>query len=153
MQVRRIGLLFLTTVLALSHLGCENPNKDDDLDADEGSFVFVQYDEDYSGNEDFIVLHGDIISLIDSVQVITVNRLTHSKPAEWSTSFCVGPACLPPFLDSFTFSLAPRDTALFSLDTYPNQVAGSGSWTMVAMDSTTMEADSVHITLSVINNP
>ncbi len=115
-----------------------------------GNFNFVQYDTAYVGGEEFVVLHGDIFSLTDSSQPISVTRVTHQIPGTWISSFCVGPACLPPFLDTFTFDLAGNDTALFTLDTYPNGELGVGNWTMFAVDSSTMEIDSVQITLEFV---
>ncbi|MBC8191905.1 MAG: T9SS type A sorting domain-containing protein [Candidatus Marinimicrobia bacterium] len=114
------------------------------------NFEFVQYDSAYIGNEDFVILHGDIISLAASSQSISVTRVTHEIDASWTNSFCVGPACLPPFLDNFTFDLAASDTALFTLDTYPNGIEGIGRWTMFAVDSSTMEVDSVNFSLEFV---
>lgn len=114
------------------------------------NFEFVQYDTTYVGNEDFVVLHGDIFSLSNVEQSITVTRIEHQRPATWVTSFCVGPACLPWFVDAHTFALAAGDTALFTLDTYPYGETGTGSWTIFTVDSSTMEVDSVHITMEVV---
>ncbi|NQV14757.1 T9SS type A sorting domain-containing protein [bacterium] len=114
------------------------------------NFEFIQYDTEYVGSDEFVVLHGDIFSLIDVDQSITVTRVTHSIPATWSSSFCVGPACLPPFLDIFTFNFEAGDTALFTLDTYPYGEEGVGFWTMFAVDSSTMEVDSVQITMEFV---
>ncbi|MBT7785646.1 MAG: T9SS type A sorting domain-containing protein [Candidatus Marinimicrobia bacterium] len=114
------------------------------------NFEFVQHDSAYVGNEDFVVLHGEIISLSTSSQTISVTRVTHQKPATWNTSFCVGPACLPPFLDEYTFDLAASDTADFTLDTFPYSEEGIGIWTMFAVDSSTMEVDSVNIRLEFV---
>ncbi|MCF6237632.1 MAG: hypothetical protein L3J79_02260, partial [Candidatus Marinimicrobia bacterium] len=74
--------------------------------AQTNNFEFIQYDLDTIHSEDFVVLHGDIFNLIDNDYDLSVTRVTHYIPAAWSTSFCVGPACLPPFLDTFTFTLA-----------------------------------------------
>ena len=128
---------------------CEESNDPnvDDLPVELGKFNFVQYDTSYTGAEEFIVLYGEIFSLSDSSQTLTVTRIEHQKPATWSTSFCVGPSCLPPFLDHFTFTLEAGDTALFSLDTFPFGEIGQGSWTIFAADSSTMEVDSVKIEL------
>lgn len=120
------------------------------------NFEFTQQDTDYSGSDDLVILHGEIISQITTSQSITVTRVTREKPESWTTSFCVGPACLPPFLDYYTFDLAASDTADFSLDTYPNSEVGIGRWTIFAVDSTTMEVDSVnirmeHVTVGVEN--
>jgi len=120
------------------------------LMAQTNNFEFVQYDTNYVGSEDFIVLHGNIFSLAAVDQELTVTRVTHSMPDGWSNSFCVGPACLPPFLDEYAFTLATGDTAFFSMDTFPFGVEGVGSWTMFAVDSSTMEVDSVHITLAFV---
>ncbi len=114
------------------------------------NFEFVQHDSAYVGSEDFVVLHGEIISLATSTQTISVTRVTHQKPETWNTSFCVGPACLPPFLDNYTFDLAASDTADFTLDTFPYSEEGIGLWTMFAVDSSTMEVDSVNIRLEFI---
>jgi hypothetical protein len=114
------------------------------------NFEFVQYDTAYIGSEDLVVLHGEIVSLAASSQSISVTRVTHEIPAGWSNSFCVGPACLPPFLSNFTFELAASDTADFTLDTYPYGVEGIGRWTMFAVDSSTMEIDSVHFSLEFV---
>ncbi len=111
------------------------------------NFEFVQHDTAYIGSEDFVILHGEIISLVTSSQSITVTRVTHEIDSLWINSFCVGPACLPPFLDNFTFDLAALDTAEFTLDTYPNGERGIGRWTMFAVDSSTMEIDSVNFSL------
>ena len=149
-------VLYLIVPIILIIIACEDPDtpKDDIiLPEDAGNFKFVQYDSAYSGNEDFVVLYGDVISLSDSAQSITVTRKEIQKPDAWVTSFCVGPACLPPFLDTFTFTLAGGDTALFSLDTYPNGELGSGSWTIFAVDSTTMEIDSVSISMELVSGP
>ncbi len=114
------------------------------------NFEFVQYDTAYSGSEDYVVLHGEVISRATSSQPITVIRVTHGKDSSWTTSFCVGPACLPPHLDTYTFDLAGSDTAEFTLDTYPNGVSGVGLWTIFAVDSTTMEVDSVNIRMEFV---
>ncbi|NQV30382.1 MAG: T9SS type A sorting domain-containing protein [Candidatus Marinimicrobia bacterium] len=114
------------------------------------NFEFVQHDTIYTGSEEFVVLEGDIFSFSDAVQSITVTRITHEIPGTWTNSFCVGPACLPPFLDTFTFDLAAHDTALFTLDTYHNGEIGVGSWTIFAVDSSTMEIDSVQISMEVV---
>ena len=114
------------------------------------NFEFVQYDSAYIGSEDFVVLHGDLISLTASSQTISVTRVTHEIDSSWTNSFCVGPACLPPFLDNFTFDLAALDTALFTLDTYPNAAEGMGHWTMYAVDSSTMEVDSLNFSLEFV---
>jgi len=111
------------------------------------NFQFVQYDTSYVGNESLVVLEGEIFSRSTADHDLTVTRVTHTIEDAWSSSFCVGPACLPPFLDEYTFTLFAGDTALFSLDTYPHDTPGVGSWTILAVDSTTMEIDSVHITL------
>ncbi len=147
-------LLVLLTIIVF--VACEesNPITDDtDLLPKINNFEFVQYDSNYTGSEAFVVLHGDIFNLTDSTYDITVTRVTHSIPATWSTSYCVGPACLPPFLDTFTFSLEAGDTALFSLDTYHNGESGMGSWTIFVVDSSTMEIDSVNINMEVIIDP
>lgn len=114
------------------------------------NFHFIQHDTAYVGNEEFVVLHGEIISLTSNALSLTVTRVTHERVSAWFTSFCVGPACLPPFLDTYTFELAGSDTAEFTLDTYPNGEPGRGSWTIFAVDSATMEVDSVHITMEVV---
>lgn len=114
------------------------------------NFDFTQQDTNYFGSDDFVVLHGEIISLSEAPQNITVTRVTHEIPATWSTSFCVGPACLPPFLDTYTFELAGLDTAQFTLDTFPYGEEGTGSWTIYAADSSTMEVDSVHIQMEFV---
>lgn len=114
------------------------------------NFVFTQQDTNYYGSDDFVVLHGEIISLTEVPQNITVTRVTHESPATWSTSFCVGPACLPPFLDTYTFELAGLDTSQFTLDTFPYGEEGMGSWTIYAADSSTMEVDSVHIQMEFV---
>ena len=131
--------IIATLMLTVSALFGQNNN-----------FEFVQHDTAYSGSEEFVVLEGDIFSLSDAAQSITVTRLTHEIPSTWINSFCVGPACLPPFLDTFTFELAANDTALFTLDTYPNGEVGVGSWTIFAVDSSTMEVDSVQIYMEVV---
>ena len=113
-------------------------------------FEFVQYDTAYMGSEELVILHGEIVSLAASSQSISVTRVTHEIPAGWTNSFCVGPACLPPFLDTFTFDLAAADTAEFTLDTYPNGIEGIGRWTMFAVDSSTMEVDSVNFSLEFV---
>lgn len=114
------------------------------------NFEFTQQDSDYTGSDDFVVLHGTILSVTNSTQSITVTRVTHEKPETWTTSFCVGPACLPPFLDTYTFDLAALDTADFTLDTYPHSEEGIGSWTIFAVDSSTMEVDSVNIRMEFV---
>jgi len=114
------------------------------------NFEFVQYDSAYTGSEDFVILHGDIISLAASSQTISVTRVTHEIDTSWTNSFCVGPACLPPLLDNFTFDLAASDTALFTLDTYPNDAEGIGRWTMYAVDSSTMEVDSLNFRMEFV---
>ncbi|NQV43228.1 MAG: T9SS type A sorting domain-containing protein [Candidatus Marinimicrobia bacterium] len=114
------------------------------------NFEFIQHDTAYIGNEELVILHGEIFSFAASSQPITVTRVTHEIPAGWTNSFCVGPACLPPFLDTFTFDLAASDTAEFTLDTYPNAEEGIGRWTMFAVDSTTMEVDSVNFRLEFV---
>jgi hypothetical protein len=114
------------------------------------NFEFVQYDTAYTGSEDFVVLHGDIFSLSNVEQSITVTRIEHQRPTTWVTSFCVGPACLPWFVDTHTFALAAGDTALFTLDTFPYGETGTGSWTIFAVDSSTMEVDSVHISMDFV---
>jgi len=114
------------------------------------NFQFTQHDTAYSGSESLVVMEGDIYSLSSADHDITITRVTHAVESAWTSSFCVGPACLPPFLDNFTFTLAAGDTARFSLDTYPNDTPGLGSWTIFAVDSLTMETDSVHITLEYV---
>ncbi|MBC8377398.1 MAG: T9SS type A sorting domain-containing protein [FCB group bacterium] len=114
------------------------------------NFEFVQHDSAYVGSEEFVVLHGEIISLATSSQSISVTRVTHEMDTLWTNSFCVGPACLPPFLDNYTFDLAASDTAEFTLDTFPNGEEGIGIWTMFAVDSSTMEVDSVNIRLEFV---
>ena len=113
------------------------------------NFEFVQHDTAYVGNDTTVVLHGEIFSLTALSQPISVTRVTHEKPAAWTTSFCVGPACLPSFWDTYTFNLAGSDTADFSLDTFTHEELGVGRWTIFAVDSSTMEVDSVHITMEV----
>ena len=113
----------------------------------QNNFEFVQHDTAYVGGDELVILHGEIISLSTESQSITVTRVTHEMPGASTNSFCVGPACLPPFLNTFTFDLAGSDTAEFTLDTYPNDTEGVGSWTMFAVDSSTMEVDSVNISL------
>lgn len=114
------------------------------------NFNFVQHDTEYNGSDEFVVLHGEIFSLAATPQTITVTRVTHEIPANWVNSFCVGPACLPPFLDTFTFELAAGDTADFTLDTYPNAELGVGSWTVFVVDSSTMEVDSAMISMEYV---
>lgn len=114
------------------------------------NFEFTQQDTAYSGSEDFIVQYGTIVNLINENQEITVTRVKHFMPDTWTNSFCVGTACLPPFLDQHTFTLESGATAEFSLDTYPNGEVGTGSWTIFAENVTTSEIDSVHITLEFI---
>ena len=114
------------------------------------NFEFTQQDADYTGSEDLVVMHGEIISQVSTSQSLTVTRVTHEIPASWTTSFCVGPACLPPFLDTYTFDLAGLDTAEFSLDTYPHSEEGVGRWTIFAVDSTTLEVDSVNIRMEFV---
>jgi len=113
-------------------------------------FEFTQQDTAYTGSEEFVIQYGMIVNLINEAQDITVTRVTHQIPATWTCSFCVGAACLPPFLDQHTFTLMVGDTSEFSLDTYPNGEAGFGSWTIFAENSTSGEIDSVHITLEYI---
>lgn len=112
------------------------------------NFDFHQQDSLYVGTDDFVVQHGEIINLIDEAQELVVTRVTHQIPATWTCSFCVGSACLPPFLDQHTFTLEANDTSDFSLDTYPNGELGTGMWTIFAENSSTGEIDSVHITLT-----
>lgn len=143
-------LMFMGAILFIS---CDDPAVEPakEVQAEElGNFKFVQYDTSYTGNEDFVVLEGDIISLATEDIRITLTRVTHQKPDDWVTAFCVGPACYPEFLSTVSFDLAAGDTANFSLDTFPNGNAGTGDWTIFAVDSTTMEVDSVHISMEVI---
>ena len=114
------------------------------------NFEFVQHDTTYVGSDTTVVLHGEIFSLTASSQSITVTRVTHETPATWTTSFCVGPACLPWFVDTYTFDLAASDTADFSLDTFTHEELGAGRWTIFAVDSTTMEVDSVNISMEIV---
>jgi hypothetical protein len=114
------------------------------------NFEFVQSDSAYVGSDTLIALHGEIISLTTASQQITVTRVTHEIPSTWTNSFCVGIACLPPFISTFTFDLAETDTADFSLDTFTHEAVGIGRWTIFAVDSTTMEVDSVNITMEVV---
>ncbi len=144
MQIKKLLLLVMSGLLIFT--GCEDSDEPEgkvDPPVSQGNFHFVQHETTYSGSNEFVVLHGDIYSLSDSALSITVTRVKNQIPDSWSSAFCVGPACLPPFLNDFTFSLAPGDTALFSIDTYPNAEPGQGSWTFVAVDSSTMEIDSV----------
>jgi len=150
----KIGSLIIVIIFLM--VACEENNSDfddEDIVPKINNFEFVQYDSSYVGDEEFIVLHGDIFNLTDSTYDVSVTRVTHSIPTTWSTSYCVGPACLPPFLDTFTFSLEAGDTALFSLDTYHAGEAGMGSWTIFVVDSSTMEIDSVHFSVEVIIDP
>ncbi len=114
------------------------------------NFEFIQHDTTYVGSDSVVVMHGEIISLINLAQTITVTRVTHEIDGAWTNSFCVGPACLPPFLDAFTFDLAGSDTADFSLDTYSHGELGAGSWTIFVVDSSTMEVDSATINIEVV---
>jgi len=120
------------------------------LYAQPANFDFLPLDTTYSGSDELVLLHGEIISRSAEAQNITMNRVTHAIPAGWVSSFCVGPACLPPFLDTYTFELAAEDTAEFSLDTYPNGIEGVGSWTMFAVDSSTLEVDSVNFIMEFV---
>jgi len=152
-QIKRLKIKALTTLLVLLPLllviiACERP-EDPILEQDLGNFSFVQFDTTYVGSEDFVVLHGEIISLLESDQSITVTRVERYKPVAWVNMFCVGPACLPDFISTFTFSLEAGDTAAFSLDTFHNGASGEGLWTIFAVDSTTMEVDSVNISMLV----
>ena len=145
---RILPMIVLSMLLVIN--ACEEsdiPYEKIDPPVSINAFNFIQYDSTYSGNEEIVVLYGDIFSLSDSAQSISVTRVEHQKPTGWISSFCVGPACLPPFLDRFTFTLEAGDTALFSLDTHPNGEVGTGSWTIFAVDSTTMEVDSVNISM------
>ena len=111
------------------------------------NFSFVQHDTAYVGSEDLIVQYGDIISLSSENQDLIVRRVTHQMDSTWTNSFCVGSACLPPFLSEYSFTLEAGDTSEFSLDTFPNGTPGFGSWTIFAENATTAEIDSVHISL------
>jgi len=113
-------------------------------------FEYVQYDTEVTTSDTFVVLHGNIFSLHDQDQALTVTRVTHEIAEEWSCSICVGIACLPPFLDVYNLSLAAGDTSLFTLDIITNHTPGNGSWTMYVVDSTTMEVDSAQIALEVV---
>ncbi|MCF7921551.1 MAG: T9SS type A sorting domain-containing protein [Candidatus Marinimicrobia bacterium] len=114
------------------------------------NFQFVQHDTAYLGSDTLVILHGEIISLTNNTQSISVTRVTNEIDSAWTNSFCVGPACLPPFLNTFTFDLAGLDTAEFTLDTFTHHELGYGSWTIFAVDSSTMEVDSVHISMEVV---
>ena len=114
------------------------------------NFEFVQYDTSYSGDDFFIVLEGDIFSLTNTEQSITVTKVEHDRPVAWTVFFCAGPACLPDLVESFTFSLAANDTGYFSVEAYPNATQGIGTWTFFAVDSSTMEVDSVNVLMEVI---
>ncbi len=142
MTMRKNHRLFKIVVLAFSiasmALGQSN------------NFEFMQHDSAYVGNDELIILDAEIYSNISSSQSITVTRVTHEMPATWTSSFCVGPACLPPFLDSYTFDLQGYEAVNFTNDTYPNGELGFGNWTFYAVDSSTMEVDSIALTLEYV---
>jgi hypothetical protein len=118
--------------------------------AQTNNFEFIQYDTAYVGSEDFVIQHGDVFNLSDTDLFLTVTRVEHQKPATWSSSFCFNGHCLPPFFNVDTSVVFAGDTAVFSLDTFPNEEVGVGSWTIFVADSATMEVDSVHITLEYV---
>ena len=112
---------------------------------------FIQYetaiDTCLTDGSDTFIFHGDIVNHGADTLELTVTRRTNSVPSEWSVSFCVGLACLPPFLDVYDFWIAPGDTALFSLDIFALGVVGTGDWTMFVVDSSSMEIDSSNFVL------
>jgi hypothetical protein len=113
------------------------------------NFNFVQYDTIYTGDDTNILLEGNIFNLAGIDQSITVTKLQHYRPLEWTIFFCAGPVCLPDVVNSQTFTLASDDTAYFDLQIYTNGFEGAGSWTFFTVDSSTMEVDSIHITVNV----
>ena len=121
------------------------------LMAQADNIEFIQYeshlDTFITDANDFFVFHGDIVNHSEETLSLTVTRVTHSVADPWSVSFCVGLACLPPFLDVYQFDLEAGDTALFSLDIYPLENSGYGSWSMFVVDSSAMEVDSADFEL------
>jgi len=109
-------------------------------------FTFAQYDTVVSGSEDHYILAGAILNTSPDTLTLTAIRHTLAQPEGWTVSMCVN-FCLPPFMDEYTFTMYPGDSAFFSLDIYPNAIAGSGHWQIFVVDSTTMETDSAEFSL------
>jgi hypothetical protein len=123
------------------------------LVAQTGNVEFIQYeshlDTFLTDANDFFIFHGDIVNHSESTLSLTVTRMTHDVTEAWSVSFCVGLACLPPFLDIYQFDLEAGDTALFTLDIYPLDNSGYGNWSMFVVDSNSMEVDSANFELQL----
>ncbi len=114
------------------------------------NFEFVQYDTTYTGSDDVVYMYGDIVSLTNHNQLITVNKVEHQAPDGWNASICVNGGCYPSVYDAVSFDVSPLDTVEFSLDAFPYGVVGAGSWTIFVVDSSTMEIDSVQINMEVV---
>ncbi|NQV29525.1 MAG: T9SS type A sorting domain-containing protein [Candidatus Marinimicrobia bacterium] len=114
------------------------------------NFEFVLDETDYVGSQDTVVMYGHVTSLSVENHSISMTKTSLTDPAPWPYAFCVGPACLPSFVYVHTFSLEAGSTADFSLDVYPNGVSGSNTFIMFAVDSLTMEVDSVIINLEIL---
>ncbi len=105
------------------------------------SFVFEHQDTSVTGTDEFYEFEGYIINTSgDTLNLTVVRQPLIEPPLDWSCSMCVV-FCLPPFIDSYDFTLAPSDSAWFALDVYPFDVAGTGRWSIIVIDSSTMAAD------------
>ena len=132
--MRRI--IFFVLVLTLVTFGQTN-------------FTFEHQDTSVTGLEDYYQFDAHIINTSAETLHLTANRLhVVEAPTEWSCSMCIGITCLPPFIDVNDFTVEPGDTALFSLDVYPLSVEGTGTWSIVIIDSSTMAADTATYTVT-----
>lgn len=107
----------------------------------EDRFVFDHQDSSATGLGEFFQFEAFIINTSSDTLQLTANRISLiPAPWEWSCSMCVV-YCLPPFMDTYDFTLDPGDSAWFSLDVYPFEMEGTGVWSIIIVDSSTMDAD------------
>lgn len=138
--MNRISIIFLLLIPIL-------------LAAQSNEFEYIQYDTLSEENQAFVVLHGDIFSLSTSAQNITVTPIERSKPEGWQAYYCLRNVCLPlEFVPSYTFELAGGDTSIFSLDVQTADIPGDGEWTIMVVDSSTMEIDSARVRVSFMTS-
>lgn len=110
-------------------------------------FEFLYQDSSAAGLHSFFQFEAYIHNTSSDTLEMTTNRLYRTTPPpEWSCSMCIDVVCLPPFMDTYDFTLPPGDSAWFALDIYPFDVEGIGEWSIEVIDSSTMEADTADYT-------
>lgn len=114
----------------------------------ESRFTFEHQDSSAIGLGEFFQFEGFIINISTDTLQLTTNRINLTEPPlDWSCSMCIV-FCLPPFIDTYDFTLNPGDSAWFSLDVYPFEITGTGVWSIVVIDSSTMEADTAEYSVT-----